>query len=129
MSLAVSDRRAIRTDVIYTMIARQTEEVQRFGGMEALDEPYTEISFWRMVQKRAGWLCALFFSEMLTASAMQGYENELANARNTAIAEMEQRAVELGAHGIIGVDFAYETLGGTGMLMVAVSGTAVRFAN
>ena len=67
-------------DVIDAMVQRQTEEVQRFGGMEALDEPYTEISFWRMVQKRAGWLCALFFSEMLTASAMQGYENELAKA-------------------------------------------------
>ena len=67
-------------DVIDAMVQRQTEEVQRFGGMEALDEPYTEISFWRMVQKRAGWLCALFLSEMLTASAMQGYENELAKA-------------------------------------------------
>lgn len=67
-------------DVIDAMVTRQTEEVQRFGGMEALDEPYTEISFWRMVQKRAGWLCALFLSEMLTASAMQGYENELARA-------------------------------------------------
>ena len=49
-------------------------------GIVTLDEPYTEISFWRMVQKRAGWLCALFLSEMLTASAMQGYENELAKA-------------------------------------------------
>jgi len=67
-------------DVIDAMVQRQTEEVQRFGGMEALDEPYTDISFWRMVRKRAGWLCALFFSEMLTASAMQGYENELAKA-------------------------------------------------
>ena len=65
----------------------------------------------------------------LVGGRSKGYENELANARNTAIAAMEQRAVELGAHGIIGVDFAYETLGGTGMLMVAVSGTAVRFAN
>jgi magnesium transporter len=39
-----------------------------------------EIGFWQMIKKRAGWLCALFLSEMLTASAMQGFENELEKA-------------------------------------------------
>ena len=48
----------------------QTEDVQKFGGMEALDEPYMEISFVHMIRKRAGWLCALFLGEMLTATAM-----------------------------------------------------------
>jgi magnesium transporter len=67
-------------DVIDAMVKRQTEEVQRFGGMEALDEPYMDISFAQMIRKRAGWLCALFVSEMLTASAMQGFEGELEKA-------------------------------------------------
>jgi magnesium transporter len=67
-------------DVIDVMVQRQNEEVQRFGGMESLDEPYMDISFWAMIRKRAGWLCVLFLSEMLTASAMQGFEGELEKA-------------------------------------------------
>ncbi len=67
-------------DVIDAMIQKQTEDVQRFGGMEALDEPYMAIRFWTMIRKRAGWLCVLFLSEMLTASAMQGFEGELEKA-------------------------------------------------
>jgi len=67
-------------DVIDTIFQRQTAEVQRFGGVEALDEPYMDISFWQMIRKRAGWLCILFLSEMLTATAMQGFEDELAKA-------------------------------------------------
>ena len=39
-----------------------------------------DLSFWTMIRKRAGWLCALFLSEMLTASAMQGFEGELEKA-------------------------------------------------
>ena len=61
-------------------IEETTEDVQKFGGMEALDEPYMEIGFSEMIQKRAGWLCALFLSEMLTASAMQHFEDELEKA-------------------------------------------------
>lgn len=67
-------------DAIDAMVQRQTEQVQRFGGMEALAEPYMDIGFWAMIRKRAGWLCALFLSEMLTASAMQGFESELEKA-------------------------------------------------
>lgn len=67
-------------DVIDAIVHEQTEDVQRFGGMEALEAPYTEIGFWRMIQKRAGWLCALFLSEMLTATAMQHFEGEIARA-------------------------------------------------
>jgi len=67
-------------DVIDYMVQKQTAEVQRFGGLEALDEPYMEIGFLKMIRKRAGWLCALFLSEMLTASAMQQFENELERA-------------------------------------------------
>lgn len=67
-------------DVIDALIAETTEDVHKFGGMAALDEPYMDISFGRMIKKRAGWLCALFLSEMLTASAMQGFEGELEKA-------------------------------------------------
>ena len=54
--------------------------MQKFGGMEALDQPYLQIGFGAMIKKRAGWLCALFLSEMLTASAMQSFEGELEKA-------------------------------------------------
>ncbi len=57
-----------------------TEDIQKFGGMEALDEPYMRISLWRMVRKRAGWLIILFLGEMLTATAMANYQQELAKA-------------------------------------------------
>jgi magnesium transporter len=67
-------------DVIDTLVEEQTEEVQRFGGMEALDAPYMEISFLGMIRKRAGWLCALFLSEMLTATAMQRFQGEIERA-------------------------------------------------
>lgn len=54
------------------------------------------------------------------------YEDELVNARTRALAEMEVRAVQLGANAVVGVDIDYEVLGSrNGMLMVTVSGTAV----
>jgi len=67
-------------DVIDAILAESTEDVQRFGGVEGMAEPYMEISFVEMIQKRAGWLCALFIGEMLTASAMQHYSDELEKA-------------------------------------------------
>ena len=57
-----------------------TEDIQKFGGMEALDEPYMRIPLWRMVRKRAGWLVILFLGETLTATAMANYQAELAKA-------------------------------------------------
>jgi magnesium transporter len=57
-----------------------TEDIQKIGGMEALDEPYMRISLWRMVRKRAGWLVILFLGEMLTATAMASYQDEIAKA-------------------------------------------------
>ena len=54
------------------------------------------------------------------------YERVLREAKDTALAEMQQRAQEMGANAIVGVDIDYETIGQNGsMLMVAVSGTAV----
>ena len=67
-------------DVIDAIIAEGTEDVQKFGGSEALDGPYLKIGLFSMIRKRAGWLCALFLSEMLTATAMQGYESEIEKA-------------------------------------------------
>jgi uncharacterized protein YbjQ (UPF0145 family) len=56
-----------------------------------------------------------------------GYERALAGARDAALADMVEAAKELGADGVIGIDFDYEVLGETNaMMMVAVSGTAVK---
>jgi magnesium transporter len=57
-----------------------TEDIQKLGGMEALDEPYTTVPLLRMVKKRATWLIILFLGEMLTATAMQGYNGEIEKA-------------------------------------------------
>ncbi len=67
-------------DVIDALVTEQTEDVQKFGGMEALDEPYMQIGFTSMIRKRAGWLCALFLGEMLTATAMGHFEAEISKA-------------------------------------------------
>jgi magnesium transporter len=67
-------------DVIDALVSEHTEDAQKFGGMEALDAPYMEISFLSMIRKRAGWLCALFLSEMLTATAMQRFQGEIEKA-------------------------------------------------
>jgi magnesium transporter len=67
-------------DVIDAMVRATTEDVQKFGGQEALGKPYLSVSLAQMVKKRAGWLAALFLSEMLTASAMQHFSDELARA-------------------------------------------------
>ena len=54
------------------------------------------------------------------------YERELQKARDIALKELEQRAEELGANAVVGIDLDYEVLGqGNGMLMVSASGTAV----
>ena len=67
-------------EVIDALTAEGTEDVHKLGGLEALDEPYMGISLPRMVQKRAGWLAALFIGEMLTATAMGHFEGEIQRA-------------------------------------------------
>ena len=67
-------------DVLDVAEATTTRDIQRIGGSEAFDEPYTEIAFGRMIQKRAGWLTALFLGEMLTATAMGAFEAEISKA-------------------------------------------------
>jgi magnesium transporter len=67
-------------DMLDVAEEQATEDIQKLGGLEALDEPYTSISFFRMVKKRATWLIILFLGEMLTATAMQGYNGEIEKA-------------------------------------------------
>jgi magnesium transporter len=67
-------------DAIDAILEESSEDVQRFGGMAAIEAPYLQIGFGQMIGKRAGWLCVLFLSEMLTASAMQHFQSELEKA-------------------------------------------------
>jgi magnesium transporter len=67
-------------DVIDAIVEESTEDAQRFGGVEVLEGRYLRIGFLQMIRKRGGWLCALFLSEMLTASAMQTFQGELEKA-------------------------------------------------
>jgi magnesium transporter len=67
-------------DVVDVVREEATEDMQKVGGVEALDAPYLQISMARMIKKRVGWLCILFLGEMLTASAMGFFEKEIARA-------------------------------------------------
>ena len=65
-------------DVIDVAEEESTREIQRFGGQEALDDPYLSTSMPAMVRKRASWLVILFVGEMFTATAMGYFEDEIA---------------------------------------------------
>ena len=67
-------------DILSIREEEDTEDIQKFGGSEALEEPYLTMPLLRLVQKRAGWLVVLFLGELLTASAMQFFEGELKKA-------------------------------------------------
>lgn len=67
-------------DVLDVAEEEATEDIQKFGGMEALEEPYLRIPLAEMVRKRAGWLVVLFLGEMLTASVLGFFETELQRA-------------------------------------------------
>jgi magnesium transporter len=67
-------------DVIDAIQEEQTEDVQKLGGMEALEEPYMNAGFFEMIRKRAGWLMLLLLGEMFTATAMGYFEDEIARA-------------------------------------------------
>jgi magnesium transporter len=66
-------------DVLDVAEKEATEDIQKLGGMEALDAPYLKIGLLDMIKKRAGWLALLFLGEMLTATAMGHFEGELAS--------------------------------------------------
>jgi magnesium transporter len=67
-------------DVLDLVEKENTEDIQKMGGMEALDAPYLSIGIFSMIKKRAGWLSVLFLGVMLTASAMNHFQGELARA-------------------------------------------------
>ena len=67
-------------DVLDVAQTAATRTLQRFGGLEALEEPYLEMPFLSMVRRRAGWLVVLFLGEMLTATAMAFFEKEIQRA-------------------------------------------------
>ena len=67
-------------DVLDVAQTAATRTLQRFGGLEALDEPYLEMPFRSMVRRRASWLVVLFLGEMLTATAMAFFEKEIQRA-------------------------------------------------
>jgi magnesium transporter len=67
-------------DMLDVAERQSTEEIQRLGGLEALDAPYLDIGLFSMVKKRAGWLSLLFMGELLTATAMNHFQDELGKA-------------------------------------------------
>lgn len=64
-------------DMLWVANEEYSEDMQKMGGTEALNEPYLDIAFHKLIKKRVGWLVVLFFSEMLTYSAMTNFESEL----------------------------------------------------
>ncbi|HJZ92435.1 MAG TPA: magnesium transporter [Gemmataceae bacterium] len=67
-------------DILDVAEKEATEDIQKIGGMEALDAPYLEVGFLQMLKKRGGWLSILFLGEMFTATAMGYFEGEIEKA-------------------------------------------------
>jgi magnesium transporter len=67
-------------DVLDVVEQIDTQDIQRFGGLESLDYPYVKTPVLSLVKKRAGWLVILFLGEMLTATAMSYFQDEIAKA-------------------------------------------------
>ncbi|MEP6613845.1 MAG: magnesium transporter [Mucilaginibacter sp.] len=67
-------------DILWIANEEYTEDIQKIGGTEALDEPYLDINLFRLVKKRVSWLIVLFLGEMLTATAMGHFEHAIAKA-------------------------------------------------
>lgn len=72
-------------DVADVVQQENTEDMQKLGGVEALPAPYLQVGLLAMLKKRVGWLAILFVSEMLTASAMARYDDEIAKAAVLAV--------------------------------------------
>src|SRR5947209_8236889 len=67
-------------DIVDVVQEEATEDIQKLGGVETLQGPYLQVPLLSMIQKRAGWLAALFLGEMLTATAMGQFQAEIARA-------------------------------------------------
>jgi magnesium transporter len=67
-------------DILWIANEEYTEDIQKIGGTEALDEPYLDMNLFKLVKKRVGWLIILFLGEMLTATAMGYFQLEIEKA-------------------------------------------------
>ncbi|MEZ0310223.1 MAG: magnesium transporter [Myxococcota bacterium] len=67
-------------DIVDVFQEEATEDIQKLGGTEALDEPYLTIKLWPLLRKRGVWLAVLFLGEMLTATTLGYFEHEMAKA-------------------------------------------------
>src|SRR5215217_4178345 len=67
-------------DILWVAAEEFSEDIQKIGGTQALEEPYLEIPLFRLFRKRVGWLIVLFLGELLTATAMAYFEEEIAKA-------------------------------------------------
>lgn len=67
-------------DILWVASEEFSEDMQKMGGTEALDEPYLEMPLFRLFRKRVGWMVILFLGELLTASVMAYFEDEIAKA-------------------------------------------------
>ncbi|MCC7029550.1 MAG: magnesium transporter [Chitinophagaceae bacterium] len=65
-------------DVLWVAEEEYAEDIQMIGGMEALDEPYLDVTLFQLYKKRVIWLIILFFGELLTITAMTNFQNEIA---------------------------------------------------
>jgi magnesium transporter len=65
-------------DILWVANEEFSEDIQKIGGTEALEQPYLEISLIRLFKKRVVWLIVLFIGELVTISAMHQFEDEIA---------------------------------------------------
>ncbi|PSK95136.1 magnesium transporter [Taibaiella chishuiensis] len=72
-------------DILWLAKEEYTEDIQKIGGTEALDEPYLDTSIFNLVKKRVGWLAILMIGEMLTATAMGFFEDQIHKATVLAL--------------------------------------------
>jgi magnesium transporter len=72
-------------DIVDVVEEEATEDIQKYGGMEALEQPYLRIGFGTLVRKRAPWLCILFFGGMLTATAVARFEGFITTIAGLAV--------------------------------------------
>lgn len=67
-------------DILDQIEEQNTEDIQKFGGVDALDEPYIQTHWFEMIKKRGFWLIVLFLLQLITATVMTFYEKEIASA-------------------------------------------------
>ncbi|MCZ2459377.1 MAG: magnesium transporter [Chitinophagales bacterium] len=72
-------------DILWVASEEYSEDIQKIGGTSALEAPYLDTPFFKLIQKRVGWLIILFLSELLTATAMAYFNEEIAKATMLAM--------------------------------------------